>query len=58
MYVVPAAAAALVPAVLARLAAGHPGRRVMLQEDGPSECLGRITRGEHHRPRPHPPRAA
>jgi len=47
MCVVPAAAAALVPAALARLAAGHPEIRVMLQEDGPSECLGRITRGEY-----------
>lgn len=42
----PSAGATLVPEALARLATGHPGVRVELQESEPPESLERVVRGE------------
>ncbi|MGW8380026.1 LysR family transcriptional regulator [Streptomyces sp. ODS28] len=42
----PSAGVTLVPETLARLAAGHPGVRVELQEEEPPESLDRVVRGE------------
>lgn len=42
----PSAGATLVPEALARLAAGHPGIRVELQEQEPPDSMHRVVRGE------------